>query len=1218
MKNKKEELNAMEKEYFYDEGDNSSPLFSQKAYLTSKLECKGESYRKNYFPLEFHVSKKVRDFYKFDNSLFTLTGNVVLSNFNAVRLFAKKLNERRDLKNHPEKTIKAGQLNAMGLIDEILHYVIGVYRQQKNTESFKNALKWIGEHLSSDVTNKTLLRFVELFPPLIVYQEKISTEEYMKSKTEDVPNVEIACEEMLLLSLANNNPAFMVFNELFDDSELDRDVSYEPFIGSINDFFTTQPVFGPNNQVLIDLLKAPVVAAPNSLTGQLEYIKDNWGIIISEELMKRILLALDLIKEEEKFSFLGPGLGGPGPSLVPSFKGYEYEELEKFSEDLDWMPRVVLIAKNIYVWMDQLSKKYKRSITKLDQIPDEELDILASWGFSGLWLIGLWERSSASQTIKQICGNPEAVASAYSLYDYVIANDLGGEGALENLKSKAWQRGIRLSSDMVPNHVGIYSKWVIEHPDWFIQSDYPPFPSYNFSGQNLSWDSRVGIYIEDGYWDRRDAAVVFKRVDHWTGDVKYIYHGNDGTSMPWNDTAQLNFLREDVREAVIQTILHVAREFPIIRFDAAMTLTKKHYQRLWFPLPGTGGDIPSRAGSGMSREEYDKLFPKEFWREVVDRIAKEVPDTLLLAEAFWLMEGYFVRTLGMHRVYNSAFMNMLKMEENANYRSVIKKVIEFDPEILKRFVNFMNNPDEQTAIAQFGKGDKYFGIVTMMVTMPGLPMFGHGQIEGFTEKYGMEYRKAYWNEEIDWDLVHRHEAEVFPLMKKRHLFSGVKNFVLYDFYSEYGWVNEDVFAYSNKASDEKALIIYNNRYATTRGWIHNSAAMSVEGENPGERKLIQKTLAEGLGIKTDSHHYYIFRDHKIGLEYIRQGREIAEKGLYVELEAYQYHVFLGFNEVFDDHSGYYNRLTNMLNGCGVPSMEEAYKEMYLEPILTAFKQVMNKNMLKKLADIGGEMSKAAPLDIKKELDIFKQNMQNLLSKIKEYVNGKGSEEKTTNETTSLLMAALRIKKLNGDLEKINLEEYKQAVKYLKSYLSVDDDKLPFWRILLSWIIVQGLGKAKREINYKQQSAEWIDEWLLGKMIVQTFKEMGCNEQVAKKEVQLLKILTIYHNWFDFSLNRVDFLGITNILNEYIVGAYLNFNWNEDTLWLSKESLEELMYWLYVTSAVNIVDDFCDNKEKMTLSIVNLHKVVIKIMQNAEKSGYRVKEMLKMLEVESKK
>ncbi len=156
-------------------------------------------------------------------------------------------------------------------------------------------------------------------------------------------------------------------------------------------------------------------------------------------------------------------------------------------------------------------------------------------------------------------------------------------------------------------------------------------------------------------------------------------------------------------------------------------------------------------------------MPQEFWREVVDRVAKEVPDTLLLAEAFWMMEGYFVRTLGMHRVYNSAFMNMLKNEDNANYRSVMKNTLEFNPEILKRFVNFMNNPDEDTAVAQFGKGDKYFGVCTLMATLPGLPMFGHGQIEGFTEKYGMEYRRAYQDEQPDGDLLRRHEREIFPL-----------------------------------------------------------------------------------------------------------------------------------------------------------------------------------------------------------------------------------------------------------------------------------------------------------------------------------------------------------------------------------------------------------------------------------------------------------------------
>src|SRR6516164_8366200 len=333
---------------------------------------------------------------------------------------------------------------------------------------------------------------------------------------------------------------------------------------------------------------------------------------------------------------------------------------------------------------------------------------------------------------------------------------------------------------MVPNHMGIDSRWVVEHPEWFISLDYSPFPSYRFSGPDLSWDGRVGIFLEDHYYTRSDAAVVFKRVDRTTGREKYVYHGNDGTSMPWNDTAQLNYLNAAVREAVIQTILHVARQFPIIRFDAAMTLAKRHYQRLWFPEPGSGGDIPSRAGQGLTRKQLDEVMPIEFWREVVDRVAAEAPDTLLLAEAFWLMEGYFVRTLGMHRVYNSAFMNMLKMEENAKYRQTIKNVLEYDHRILQRFVNFMNNPDERTAVEQFGREGKYFGAALLLVTMPGLPMFGHGQIEGFHEKYGMEYTRAYWDEQVDQHMVWQHEERIFPLMRRRRLFSGSTDFVLYD------------------------------------------------------------------------------------------------------------------------------------------------------------------------------------------------------------------------------------------------------------------------------------------------------------------------------------------------------------------------------------------------------------------------------------------------------
>jgi len=92
----------------------------------------------------------------------------------------------------------------------------------------------------------------------------------------------------------------------------------------------------------------------------------------------------------------------------------------------------------------------------------------------------------------------------------------------------------------VPNHMGIDSNWVMDHPDWFISLPYSPFPVYSFNGPDLSWNEGVGIYLEDHYFDRSDAAVVFKRVQRDTGETAYVYHGNDGTNMPWNDTAQLN------------------------------------------------------------------------------------------------------------------------------------------------------------------------------------------------------------------------------------------------------------------------------------------------------------------------------------------------------------------------------------------------------------------------------------------------------------------------------------------------------------------------------------------------------------------------------------------------------------------------------------------------------------------------------------------------------
>ena len=920
---------------------------------------------------EFHVSRSCRTRFQFNQALFSLSGNVILADYQAVRIFAQKINEGR-AQDAPQGTVRAGALNAMGLIDEILHYVISIYVAQVRPRAVSELLAEMEKRAGAGEVRRALLRFCQDFPALDVYQGRISPEEYLLGTTRGVANREIALEELLLLWLANANPAFAPFRELFAADGLARDTVYPSLPDLARDFFSRLPPFGPDSQNLVDMLRSPALAFPESLAGQLQFIREKWGLLLGR-FLERILLGGDLIREDEKRFFPGPGpatVFEADPAGMDGRSGGE--EAERFSPDRDWMPQLVLLAKTVYVWLDQLSRAYGRAISTLDGIPDEELDTLARRGFTGLWLIGVWERSPASRRIKQKCGNPEAMASAYSLYRYEIAANLGGEAALENLRRRAWSRGIRLASDMVPNHMGIDSPWVVEHPEWFVSLDHSPFPSYRFTGEDLSHDPRVGIFLEDHYFDRSDAAVVFKWLDRRSGRERYIYHGNDGTRMPWNDTAQLNYLRPDVREAVMQSILDVSRKFPIIRFDAAMTLARRHYQRLWFPPPGSGGDIPSRAGMGMTQEQFNRVMPWEFWREVVDRMARENPDTLLLAEAFWLMESYFVRTLGMHRVYNSAFMNFLKMEENAKFRQSLKNALEFNPEILKRFVNFMNNPDEDTALAQFGGGDKYFGACTLLATLPGLPMFGHGQIEGYSEKYGMEYGRAYLDERPDEELVRRHESQIFPLLRRRALFSGVDDFRLYDFYGA-GGVDENVVAFSNSRDHERSLVVFHNRFATAAGWIRVSAAFAAEDPFGGPRRLRQEDLGRGLALRDEPGWYVIFRDQVSGLEFIRSSQELCARGMYLELAAYQTHVFLEFREQADDAGGRLAALEGRLRGRGVASVEAACRELQLRPLHDALGDLCRKELADRFAAIlqaapGGMAENALWLELEAKAD----------------------------------------------------------------------------------------------------------------------------------------------------------------------------------------------------------------------------------------------------------
>ena len=154
--------------------------------------------------------------------------------------------------------------------------------------------------------------------------------------------------------------------------------------------------------------------------------------------------------------------------------------------------------------------QYGRHIGRLDEIPDEELATLAHRGINSLWLIGVWERSRASKTIKQLCGNrtpsPRPTRSSTTASPTIsAANRPTSTCAIAPITTASAS-----PATWCP------TTWASIRPGWSSipsgssRGAISPYPAYSFDGPDLSHDGRVEIKIEDHYFEQTDAAVVFR------------------------------------------------------------------------------------------------------------------------------------------------------------------------------------------------------------------------------------------------------------------------------------------------------------------------------------------------------------------------------------------------------------------------------------------------------------------------------------------------------------------------------------------------------------------------------------------------------------------------------------------------------------------------------------------------------------------------------------
>ena len=96
----------------------------------------------------------------------------------------------------------------------------------------------------------------------------------------------------------------------------------------------------------------------------------------------------------------------------------------------------------------------------------------------------------------------------------------------------------------------------------------------------------------------------------------------------------------------------------------------------------------------------------------------------------------------------------------------------------------------------------------------------------------------------------------------------------------------------------------------------------------------------------------IFKDYVTHLEYIRSCDELWQKGMYLELHAYQHHVFMDWQFVDDER---WRDIYDALNGAGVESMQAKWEEMFgkeKEEVKREKEEIVKKPRKKRIAKPG--------------------------------------------------------------------------------------------------------------------------------------------------------------------------------------------------------------------------------------------------------------------------
>ncbi len=490
----------------------------------------------------------------------------------------------------------------------------------------------------------------------------------------------------------------------------------------------------------------------------------------------------------------------------------------------------ILYEVNARVLVNELSRREGKRVT-LGEIPDSMLDTWEGFGFTAIWLMGVWTTGTLGQEIARahegLQGEyrralpdfvkEDVLCSPYAVTAYAVSPALGGNKGLKILRERLAARGISLVLDFIANHTAQDHEWVASHPDYYVcgeAGDESKHPDIYFSTSSLLGQ-------------------------------KTLAFGRDPTYPGWTDTAQLNHADPGMRRALIEELTRIAGMCDGVRCDMAMLVLKSVFVRTW-------GDRSTAASGGPPVDE--------FWKDAIAAVRKESPGFVFIAEAYWDLE-WELQHLGFDYTYDKRLYDRLLREGASAVRDHLKAEMEYQ----LRSVRFIENHDEDRAAHALPSESWQYAAAVVAATVPGMFLIHEGQMEGSTVRLPVQLGRR--SEEVRSERTRTFYQSLLSVLRHEVFREGSWRLLS----SRPGW--------QENLTWQNFLLFW---WQTEGG----AARMVVVNYAPHSGQCYVEIPAESI-----SGHSIEFRDLMGTASFVRERAGIMHKGMYFDLPGYGMHIF---------------------------------------------------------------------------------------------------------------------------------------------------------------------------------------------------------------------------------------------------------------------------------------------------------------------------------------